>query len=78
MNEWTYINTNTLLHESGFRLELLAGTWLSPAELNPITVEEHSPVTTAGLIREGLKFAKRQNPPKTSQRTQDYSSLVAA
>jgi hypothetical protein len=77
MNEWTYIKENILKHDSGFSLELLAGTWLSPSELNPVTVEGHSPVITAGLIREGLNFAKRQNPPKFTQRTCETSSMVS-
>jgi len=77
MNEWTYSKENVLVHESGFRLELVAGTWIAPTELNPITVEIHSPVITAGLIREGLKFAKRQNPPQTIQRNSKPSSLIA-
>jgi hypothetical protein len=77
MNEWTYINENKLKHESGFSLELVAGTWLSPSELNPVTVGGHSPVITAGLIRECLNYAKRQNPPKIIHRVSKPSSLVA-
>jgi hypothetical protein len=59
MNEWTYSKENELVHESGFRLELLAGSWLAPTELNPIIVKTHSPVKTAGLIREGLNTVDR-------------------
>ena len=77
MNVWTYTKENELVHESGFRLELLSGTWIAPSELNPVTVEEHSPVITASLIREGLNFAKRQNPPKIIQSARKPSSLVA-
>ena len=66
MNEWIYITPTEISHESGFRLELLAGTWIAPAELNPIIVKGHSPVTTASLIREGLSFAKRQNIPRST------------
>ena len=72
MSKWMYIKEHELLHESGFRLELIAGTWQFPSELNPVTVEEHSPVTTAGLIREGLNFSKRNNPPKVTQRIKNH------
>jgi hypothetical protein len=77
MNEWTYSKENEIVHESGFRLELLAGSWLAPTELNPIIVKTHSPVKTAGLIREGLKFSKRQNPPKFNQSNSKSSALLA-
>jgi hypothetical protein len=76
MNKWRYINSTEISHESGFRLELLAGTWIAPAELNPIMVKGHSPVTTAGLIRGGLSFAKRQNIPRSTIRAGTSSSLV--
>jgi hypothetical protein len=76
MNEWKYINSTEISHESAFRLELLAGTWIAPAELNSIIVKGLSPVTTAGLIREGLSFAKRQNIPRSTIRAGTSSPLV--
>ena len=66
MNKWTYFSPHEIAHESGFQLELQAGTWLNPEELNPTTVKMHSAITTAGLIREGLKFAMYQNTPKAA------------
>jgi len=67
MNEWIYLNPHEVAHVSGFRLELFAGTWSNPEALNPITVKAHSAIVTAGLIREGLKFAKHQNAPHSPQ-----------
>ena len=58
--EWCFLNRNEIQHSSGFRLELIAGSWHDPLRLNPVIPTEMNFVEIATLLRKGIDFADKQ------------------
>lgn len=63
---WVFIDDNTLREkESGYIIELIAGTWTNPREIKPISPKKSKFVRQAELLRCGLEFAHDQMLEKT-------------
>jgi hypothetical protein len=60
MKGWKYINHKEIEHESGFKLQLKAGSWRRPEELKPINVDGHSSIESARLLSQGILFASNR------------------
>lgn len=56
--KWVFIN-KTIIKEknSGYIIELLAGSWLNPIEIKPVVPKREKFLRQAELLRCGLEFA---------------------
>ena len=59
-NEWYFINNDIIEHISGFRIELVAGSWHDPHRLNPVIPADMNFIEIATLLRKGIDFADKQ------------------
>lgn len=59
-NDWVFINSDLIEHVSGFRIELVAGSWHDPLRLNPVIPSDMNFVEIATLLRKGIDFADKQ------------------
>jgi len=56
--KWIFIDKDIIREkESGYIIELIAGTWINPQEIKPITPKQAKFVRQAELLRRGLEFA---------------------
>ena len=58
--DWRFLNPDKIEHSSGFRLQLLAGSWHDPLRLKPLIPPAMNVVEVATLLRRGIKFADEQ------------------
>ncbi len=58
---WEFIEKRMIREkESGYVIQLLSGTWISPKEVKPITTRQTHYLKQAELLRQGLAFAQQQ------------------
>lgn len=69
MSSWRFLSATLIEHESGFKLELEAGSWQDPAELNPVIPDDMLVRDAALMLREGLLFACRNRKTRPSRKT---------
>ncbi len=55
--DWHFVSDKAVQHKSGFRVELLSGSWDVPEGVNPIIPTEMRYSKISCLIRQGIEFA---------------------
>ena len=78
MSTWRFLSATVIEHESGFRLELEAGSWHDPSELNPVIPDDMLVRDAALMLREGLLFACRNRKTRPSRKTASRSAEESA
>lgn len=74
--EWQFKSSRVLIHRDGHTIELKAGSWREPFDIQPVINKGTSSSEVARLIREGLAFAAKSKPESrpTIRRKQSAAS----
>lgn len=64
---WKKESDQKVVHKEGYSIELLDGTWQVPMNINPNFPSGLPPVVVARLLRDGMRYAARQNSLNSSR-----------
>ncbi|WP_370978485.1 hypothetical protein [Agaribacterium sp. ZY112] len=76
---WTFRKAKLLVHSDGHQIELKAGTWAEPFDIQPKIARGTPAVETARLIREGMSYASTNSsrPQMSSQHSPKVEAAKA-
>lgn len=73
---WKFINEKCIEHREGYRIQLNAGSWSNPADIDPKFGKGVDALSMVRLIREGLCFAS-DNAKTVSKEDKRPTATVA-